>query len=70
MTNWIPVTERLPEHGEDVLVTLKQYTHVIPVTYIASPEKWEGTFYDYASDDVLAWMDLPPVYRPIEEDVW
>lgn len=52
--NWIPVTERLPEIGEPVLVTLWDKDVTAGTWY---GHRW-GTTLCY-NEGVLAWMSLP-----------
>lgn len=64
MSKWIPVTERMPEVGQMVLVTLKskrsdRIGQVDADYWRADGEKdWY-----YFQDDVLAWMPLPDPYK-------
>ena len=55
-TAWIPVSERLPDDFERVLVTLGSYDGV---TY-----DWrsDGDWYDWGKS-VIAWMSLPEPYK-------
>ena len=51
---WIPVSERLPEIGSQVLVFLKD-------GYIGTDDYFSYGFDDF-KDDVIAWMSLPEPY--------
>lgn len=57
---WIPVEERLPEDGAEVIVTVdgegKIDTFVSSDVFIA--EEWQNW------NGVIAWMPLPDLYRP------
>ena len=55
-TGWIPVEERLPEDGEEVLCSDGQ--NVFLVEYEAD---WDSEFGDL--DGIIAWMPLPEPYR-------
>lgn len=72
MTNWIPVTERLPEIGEYALVTTNQRVLIaVIVENIDSTLSWILPYqFDDCPEEIYAWMPLPEPYRPIEEDVW
>ena len=70
-TRWIPVSERLPEDEQEVLITYK-----ISVKYHVWSAIWDelhGRFYDkeyrsYISlNYVTAWMPLPIPYKEKEE---
>ena len=57
---WIPVTERLPEKPEPVIVTVKwnkYYKEVSVGEYWGSPDEW-GSY----GELVTAWMPLPDPY--------
>lgn len=68
-SQWIPVTERLPEARRSVILSTKNWTgegcywkttehHVIWKAY-----RWNATYWD---DEVLAWMPLPEPYKEIK----
>lgn len=65
--HWIPVTERLPEDEEDVLVTYKTTDKIHPCQYHADGSK--NPWYSYIDkcraymNVVLAWMPLPEPYK-------
>lgn len=63
--NWIPVSERLPEFGQDVLLSLRSLD--IKTGFRAETEPY---FYCHGVDgcyiepqNVLAWMPLPQPYK-------
>lgn len=58
---WIPVDERLPEVGENALVTYGNGE--IQVDFIGEDGDW---FWEDREDgiEVIAWMPLPEGYRP------
>ena len=70
---WIPVSERLPEEGCDVLITkepfkIKGYKQeVIKAKRSVDPRsgkiKWRSEFGTLPNKAVLAWMPLPEPYR-------
>lgn len=56
----IPITERLPENGRDVLVTDGQC--FIVACYVNGEWDFFGvTFWNNA--EVVGWQELPPIYR-------
>ena len=77
-TRWIPVSERLPEDMQFVLMTIRRmsrlYNHkpFITVGYIS----WNQTAWWCARDgdctlheiEVIAWMPLPEIYKEESED--
>lgn len=66
MQKWIPVSERLPEIHQDVILSLRSLD--VEVGYRAETEPY---FYCHGADgcyidpkNVLAWMPLPKPYQP------
>ena len=68
---WIPMTERKPEVGQDVLIT-SDNGHVLAVTY--AHDVWSGeNYFDWIprfmgmgylpEKEVVAWMPLPKPYQ-------
>lgn len=59
---WIPCSERLPEDGENVLITI--FNDVLNIGWFEVGNNIWRT-YDYDCDDgqVIAWMPLPPAYK-------
>lgn len=56
--HWIPVTERLPEYGKEVLTVNKDGDYEI--NYIIDDE--EGDFFYYGA---IAWCNLPEPYKGV-----
>lgn len=72
-TDWIPVSDRLPDDGVPVICTLKNYpkwvgAHRYAETVVAFMFKWNwiilttSIFYD-GCNYVTAWMPLPVPYE-------
>ena len=72
---WIPVTERLPENGCGVLVTVNgkhnniTFIDALEIAEYDSDEGWiiEG-YLDWINPDVTAWQPLPEPYKESEEE--
>ena len=72
---WIPVTERLPEDGYGVLVTVNgkhnniTFVNALEIAEYGNTEGWiiEG-YLDWINPDVTAWMPLPEPYKESEEE--
>lgn len=66
VNEWIPVTERMPEDKENVLVCRTSgdifIAHHIEIGFITFPEP-----YLLKDDTVAAWCDLPDPYLPTAE---
>lgn len=67
MSEWIPVSERLPERNEYVLACLTEgWNSRIKIASLASGIGWytlEGLGAKLPSECVLAWMPLPEPYE-------
>ena len=62
--HWIPVTERLPDVGCEVLVEMDDKV-TISVGYIDPCGWWFVDFSTEERDDVIAWMPLPEPYKEV-----
>lgn len=62
-TRWIPVSERYPIIGQDVLISKGDFVLIDTFCYDSIDE----TYYFYNYDDVEAWMPLPTSYQGGEE---
>lgn len=73
---WIPVTERLPEYGQRVLVTydlVKKYPWVNILRYGKPMSEDKPCFYEAGSewgdvpyDGIVAWMPIPEPFKLYE----
>ena len=67
---WIPVTERLPENGCGVLVTVNgkhsniTFVNALEIAEYRNTEGWiiEG-YLDWLDPNVIAWQPLPEPYK-------
>lgn len=59
-TGWIPVSERLPDKEERILVTV---WGDVDVAWRDKYGIWESDEYMYEKDDITAWMPLPEPYK-------
>ena len=72
---WIPVTEKLPENGCGVLVTVNGkhdniiFVNALEIAEYRNTEGWiiEG-YLDWLAPDVTAWQPLPEPYEEREEE--
>ena len=58
---WIPVTERMPEYGTEVVTINKDDEYEI--NHVIDEEDGE-----WFLDGAVAWMPLPPVYKENENE--
>lgn len=62
---WIPVTEKLPNDEDDVLITFcgEEETRIVPVNYYQ--KIWFDCIFDIElnPNGVLAWMPLPEPWK-------
>lgn len=69
---WIPVSERLPEYGREVL-TCNDGGYIEIQSCESTYTYWENQFGDWSAidedlwDEVVAWMPLPEPYKGAEE---
>ena len=62
-TQWIPVSERLPEETRAVLVWCPQYKNIY-CAYLKKEQWWIfGAFFQIVPNEVIAWLPLPEPYR-------
>lgn len=69
---WIPCSERLPDHGRKVLVWYKgerfydltEFSEYAIARHRKESGDWSGEFIDVL--DVIAWMPLPEPYKESE----
>ena len=72
---WVPVTERLPDNGYGVLVTVNgkhdnmTFVNALEIAEYRNTEGWiiEG-YLDWLDPDVIAWQPLPEPYKESEEE--
>lgn len=60
--NWIPCSERLPEHDNHVLcctATAKGKKNIIIGYYLHGSDRWASGM----NSNVIAWMELPEPYK-------
>lgn len=61
---WIPVSERLPDYNEEVLITDGKYVTIDERYFLENTEDGEAYTWDINGwDDVVAWMPLPEPYK-------
>ena len=66
--HWIPVSERLPEDDQSVLVWCPQYRNIY-CAYLEKGQWWVfGAFVQIVPNEVVAWMPLPESYKAESEE--
>ena len=66
---WIPVSEKLPEDRQAVLVWCPQYKNIY-CAYLEKEQWWIfGAFVQIVPNEVIAWMPLPEPYKAESEDM-
>lgn len=61
---WIPVSERLPDYNEEVLITDGKYVTIDTRYFLENTEDGEAYTWDINGwDDVIAWKPLPEPYK-------
>lgn len=60
-TEWIPVSERLPEVDVEVITTT-DWSDVL-IAWLNKDGAWETEEFILTNDEILAWMPLPEPYR-------
>ncbi len=61
---WVPVSERLPDYNEEVLITNGKYVTIDTRYFLENTEDGEAYTWDINGwDDVIAWMPLPEPYK-------
>ena len=72
ISEWIPVTERLPESGVNVLVSCREFDEAIIGWYNSDPEycEWYGEYKlsEHRDVHVTHWMPLPEPPKGEEHD--
>lgn len=62
-TNWIPVSERLPENDKTVLVTCKTLKGILSVNRAYYSKEIGGWHGSGSMSGVIAWMPMPEPYK-------
>lgn len=65
---WIPVSERLPSYGEDVLLSIDGQFCAVGYIVQTNDERWYEWYYNgwyHPYEDVTAWMPLPEPYKEV-----
>lgn len=63
---WIPCSEKLPEHLQDVLGCEKDGYITVCRFYKYNPPRWFDGYDE--PNEIVAWMPLPEPYEPTESE--
>ena len=65
---WIPCSERLPERGEDVLITDEYGDVSIASIEYSTPHPWQSVYGTHIEYMVYAWMPLPEPWKGADDE--
>ena len=70
MNNWISVTERLPEDGQEVIFCdrVVVYEGFYLTNRKTNKKEWRPAYSSFSIGRVTAWMPFPEPYREEESD--
>lgn len=68
VSEWIPCSERLPERGEDVLITDEYGDVSIASIEYSTPHPWQSVYEFHIEYMVYAWMPLPEPWEGADDE--
>ena len=66
VTEWIPISDRLPEQDGKYLITTDKYA--VKISHFYMTPSYVG-FTECDNKHAIAWMDFPKAYSP-DKDIW